>query len=104
MKLRLWVEAVGSDDMDLFVAVQKFDRKGNYVPFAAFSAMEDGPVALGWLRASHRELDKKRSTPWQPRLAHQRALKLKPGVPFRWRSRSGPPGRASRPARACASW
>ena len=24
---------------------------GNYVPFAAFSALEDGPVALGWLRA-----------------------------------------------------
>jgi len=81
MKLRLWVEAVGADDMDLFVAVQKFDRKGNYVPFAAFSALEDGPVALGWLRASHRELDRKRSTPYQPWLAHQRELKLKPGVP-----------------------
>ena len=81
MKLKLWVEAIGADDMDLFIAIQKFDRKGNYVPFAAFSALEDGPVALGWLRASHRELDKKRSTPHQPWLLHKRALKLKPGVP-----------------------
>ena len=81
MKLRLWVEAIGADDMDLFIAVQKFDRGGRYVPFAAFSAFEDGPVALGWLRASHRELDEKRSTPQQPWLRHKRLLKLKRGVP-----------------------
>jgi predicted acyl esterase len=81
MKLRLWVEAVGADDMDLFVAIQKFDRDGTYVPFAAFNTMEDGPVALGWLRASHRELDEARSTPHQPWLRHRRALKLKPGKP-----------------------
>jgi predicted acyl esterase len=81
MKLRLWVEAVGADDMDIFIAIQKFDRDGNYVPFAAFSALEDGPVALGWLRASHRELDPRRSTPHQPWLSHQRVLKLEPGVP-----------------------
>jgi uncharacterized protein len=67
--------------MDIFVAIQKFDRDGKYVPFAAFSALEDGPVALGWLRASHRELDEERSTPYQPWLLHQRALKLKRGVP-----------------------
>ena len=83
MKLRLWVEAIGegADDMDLFIAVQKFDRHGKYVPFAAFSALEDGPVALGWLRVSHRELDTRRSTPHQPWLLHQRQLKLKKGVP-----------------------
>lgn len=81
MKLRLWVEADGSDDMDLFIAVQKFDRNGKYVPFVGFSVLEDGPVALGWLRASHRELDKKRSTPHQPWLLHQRELKLKRCVP-----------------------
>jgi len=81
MKLRLWVEAAGADDMDLFIAIQKFDRNGKYVPFAGFSALEDGPVALGWLRASHRELDKARSQPQQPWLLHQRRLMLKPGVP-----------------------
>ncbi len=81
MKLHLWVEAVGADDMDLFVALQKLDRAGNYVPLAGFSTMEDGPVALGWLRVSHRELDEQRSTPWQPWLLHRRERKLKPGVP-----------------------
>jgi uncharacterized protein len=81
MKLRLWVEAVGADDMDLFIAIQKFDLHGKYVPVAAFSALEDGPVALGWLRASHRELDMERSTPQQPWLLHRTQMKLKPGVP-----------------------
>ena len=82
MKLRFWVETTAANDMDLFVAIQKFDRRGKYVPFAAFSALEDGPVALGWLRASHRELDAERSTPHQPRLLHRRQLKLRPGVPM----------------------
>ncbi len=81
MKLKLWVEAEGADDMDLFIAVQKFDRGGRYVPLAGFSALEDGPVALGWLRASHRELDPERSTPYQPWLLHRRLQKLKPRVP-----------------------
>ncbi len=40
---------------------------------------EDGPVALGWIRASHRELDAERSTEFQPVLAHRRELKLTPG-------------------------
>ena len=79
MKLRLWVEAVGADDMDLFIAIQKFDRNGKYVPFAAFSALEDGPVALGWLRASHRELDKQRSTPHRPWLLHRRRTEAEGG-------------------------
>lgn len=79
MKLKLWVEADGADDMDLFVAVQKFDREGNYVPFAYYALYEDGPVALGWLRVSHRELDEERSTPYQPVHLHQKELRLKPG-------------------------
>ena len=79
MKLRLWVEAEGSDDMDLFVAVQKLDANGKQVPFAFFTALEDGPVALGWLRVSHRELDEQRSTPEQPWHTHQRELRLGPG-------------------------
>ncbi len=78
MKLRLWVEAEGADDMDLFVAVQKFDKAGRHVGFPVYNALEDGPVAMGWLRVSHRELDRERSTPEQPWLAHRRLLKLKP--------------------------
>ena len=79
MKLKLWVEADGADDMDLFVAVQKFDRQGRHVGFPLYNALEDGPVAMGWLRVSHRELDRERSTPEQPWLLHRRELKLKRG-------------------------
>jgi len=79
MNLRLWVRAEGSDDLDLFVALEKVDKAGNLVPFAFFGNHDDGPVALGWLRASHRELDEARSTPWQPWHKHTRELKLEPG-------------------------
>jgi putative CocE/NonD family hydrolase len=79
MKLKLWVQTDGSDDMDLFVAIEKFDRTGDIVPFQFFGNHEDGPVALGWLRVSHRELDEKRSTPYQPVYKHQRETKLKTG-------------------------
>ena len=57
MKLKLWVEALGSDDMDLFVALEKIDRNGQVVYFPFFNCWDTGPMALGWLRASHRELD-----------------------------------------------
>jgi predicted acyl esterase len=79
MKVRLFVAAEGADDMDLFAAIQKLDSKGSLVPFAYYAQFEDGPVALGWLRVSHRELDETRSTEFQPVLAHQRELKLAPG-------------------------
>jgi len=79
MTLRLWVEAAGSDDMDLFVAVQKTDANGEMVPFSFLNALEDGPVALGWLRVSHRELDAERSTPLQPWHTHRREELLTSG-------------------------
>lgn len=79
MALRLWVQAEGSDDMDLFVGVQKLDEQGEVVPFSYFNALEDGPVALGWLRVSHRELDPERSTPGQPWHPHRREERLAPG-------------------------
>ena len=79
MKLKLWVQADGSDDMDLFVALEKVDRNGYLVPFPFFGNHDDGPVVLGWLRVSHRELDKERSTSYQPRHKHVREIKLKAG-------------------------
>ncbi len=79
MKLKLWVQAEGSDDMDLFVAIEKIDRAGYLVPFAFFGNHDDGPVALGWLRVSHRDRDEEKSKPYQPVHKHQREIKLKPG-------------------------
>jgi predicted acyl esterase len=59
MRLRLWVETD--------------------VPQTFFAVFEDGPVALGWLRASHRELDEQSSTPEVPRHRHDREQRLSPG-------------------------
>jgi len=78
-KLRFWAAAEGADDMDIFVALQKLDSRSEIVPFAFWTQFDDGPVALGWLRASHRELDPARSTEFQPVLAHRHELKMQPG-------------------------
>lgn len=76
MKLKLWVSAADADDMDLFIGIKKYDRRGNEVLMADFNHIEHGQVANGWLRVSHRELDEEQSTPWQPVRRHKRLLKL----------------------------
>jgi hypothetical protein len=78
-KLRLWVEAVGASDMDLFVALQKLDRDGHYVGFVFYATLENGAAALGWLRVSHRETDPVRSRPEQPFHTHEQELPLRAG-------------------------
>jgi predicted acyl esterase len=77
--LQLWVEADGSDDMDLFVALQKLDRDGNEVGFTFYAFYENGPVALGWLRVSHRALDPERSTAERPVHLHTHEERLAEG-------------------------
>ncbi len=79
MKLRLWMSCEAGDEMDVFVAIQKLDAAGAVVPFAYYAQFEDGPVALGWMRATRRELDEARSTPWQPVQRHARDLPVRPG-------------------------
>lgn len=78
-KLKLWVSTDSHDEMDLFVALQKLDAQVRPVGFRYFSTFDDGPVALGWLRASHRALDADRSTPLRPVHPHIRQEKLQPG-------------------------
>ncbi|MFO1467438.1 MAG: CocE/NonD family hydrolase [Steroidobacteraceae bacterium] len=75
-KLRLWIAVDGTNDADLFVAIQKLDRSGQVVPFVYSQMFNDGPAAFGWLRASHRELDLERSRPEQPWHRHERRLWL----------------------------
>ena len=77
--LRLWVEADGSDDMDLFVALQKLDAEGKHVGFTFYACYDNGPIALGWQRVSHRALDPGRSRPEQPVHRHDRQDLLAPG-------------------------
>ena len=80
-QLRLWVSIDHGMDMDIFVALQKLDANRNVVPFAFYAQFEDGPMALGWLRASHRTLDPEESTDFLPVLKHDREVPLKPDVP-----------------------
>src|ERR1700684_3913188 len=73
----LWVSS-SSEDMDLFLTLRNIDPEGNDV-------METGqqgtpvPVAKGWLRVSHRELDPELSRPYRPYHRHVRRLFLTPG-------------------------
>jgi len=72
-----WVSSE-SEDMDLFLTLRNFDAAGNEV-------LETGqqgtpvPVAKGWLRVSHRELDPDLTLPYRPYHRHRRRLFLKPG-------------------------
>ncbi len=81
MKLKLWLEARGARDADMFVAIQKLDTAGAQVGFTFYAFYENGPVALGWLRASHRALDASRSTASQPVHPHDREEPLAEGEP-----------------------
>lgn len=92
-KARLWVEAEGADDMDLFVFMQKLNAQGT--PLQEFtvpnqSAMihdltEHGASILrykgsaGRLRVSMRHLDEKASTDEIPVHSFDRVEKLTPG-------------------------
>jgi len=77
MKLRLWVEAEGNDEMDLFVAVQKFDKNGKWLPVNVLG--KPHPGCPGKLRVSLREIDKEKSTEFQPIYPYSNPQKLKPG-------------------------
>jgi len=80
-KLRLWVQSYEADDMDLFIALDKLDASGARVPFTFYALYDDGPLALGWLRASHRALDHDRTVPWQPVHPHDAEEPLPRGEP-----------------------
>jgi predicted acyl esterase len=73
----LWV-ASSTEDMDLFLTIRNIDADGNDV-------LETGqqgrpvPVAKGWLRVSHRELDEELSLPYRPYHRHRRRLHLTAG-------------------------
>lgn len=79
MVLRLWVTAQDADDLDLYVALRKFDRDGTEVHFGHKDGYREGVVALGWLRVSQRHQDPERSRPWRPFLSHDRVEKVTPG-------------------------
>lgn len=65
-------------DADLFVIVRVFDENMKEVVFQG-ALDPHTPIAQGWLRASHRALDAKKSKPYQPYHPHQKIEPLHPG-------------------------
>jgi predicted acyl esterase len=65
-------------DADLFLIVRVFDPAGKELTFMG-STDPHTPIANGWLRASHRRLDPKRSLPYRPYHPHDRVEPLTSG-------------------------
>lgn len=74
--LRLWISS-STTDADIFAVLRVFDPDGQEATFVG--AHERVPMALGWLRASHRKTDPARSQPWRPWHTHDEVRKLVPG-------------------------
>ena len=75
--LKLFVSS-STSDADLFIVLRVFAGDLKEVVFQG-AIDPHTPVAQGWLRASHRKLDKKLSTPWRPYHTHDRKQPLKKG-------------------------
>jgi predicted acyl esterase len=69
-----------TEDADLFLVLRVFTPDLREVTFMG-AIDPHTPIAQGWLRASHRKLDKKLSTEYRPYHTHDEIQKLKPGQP-----------------------
>ena len=76
---KLWVSSE-TTDADLFLVLRLFDPAGKEVTFIGSNDPRT-PVGLGWLRASQRKLDPKKSLPYRPWHPHDEEWPLKPGEP-----------------------
>jgi len=77
--LKLFVSS-STVDADIFAVVRVFSPDLKEVVFQG-AIDPHTPVAQGWLRASHRRLDKKLTLPYRPYHTHDRPELLKPGKP-----------------------
>lgn len=68
-------------DMDLFLTLQAFSPDGREVDFSG-TVDPHTPLSQGWLRASHRKLDPKKTLPYRPYLAHDEQQPLTPGQTY----------------------
>ncbi len=75
--LRLYVSS-STGDADLFVVLRAFAPDLKEIVFQG-AIDPHTPIAQGWLRASHRRLDRKLSTPYRPYHTHDRTQPLRPG-------------------------
>jgi predicted acyl esterase len=75
--LKLFVSS-STGDADLFVVLRAFAPDFKELVFQG-AIDPHTPIAQGWLRASHRKLDKKLSTAYRPYHTHDEQQPLKPG-------------------------
>src|SRR6202012_4471497 len=76
--LKLFVSS-STSDADIFAVLRVFSGDLKEVVFQG-ALDPHAPVGQGWLRASHRALDKKLSTPYRPYHTHAKKKPLKPGT------------------------
>jgi predicted acyl esterase len=69
-----------TEDADIFLVFRVFSPDLREQTFVG-AIDPHTPVAQGWLRASHRKLDDKISTPYRPYHSHDEVQPLQPGVP-----------------------
>jgi uncharacterized protein len=74
---KLYVSS-STKDADIFVVLRVFSPDLKEVVFQG-AIDPHTPVGQGWLRASHRQLDKKLSKPFRPYHSHGKKQPLKPG-------------------------
>jgi len=75
--LKLFISS-STVDADIFAVLRVFDPDGKEALFQG--ALDPRtPVGQGWLRASHRMTDPKRSLPFRPFHTHEQKLPLRPG-------------------------
>lgn len=67
-----------TEDADIFLTMRVLDPDGRDVTFVAANDPH-GVVATGWLRASHRKIDPKKSYPFRPWHTHDEKQPLTPG-------------------------
>jgi predicted acyl esterase len=74
------IRVTATEDADLFLVVRVFTPDLKEVTFQG-TLDAHTPIAQGWLRASHRKLDKKLSTPYRPYHTHDEKQPLSKGKP-----------------------
>jgi uncharacterized protein len=77
LALKLWVSST-SEDMDIFVTLRNIGPNGEDICEVGQHGQPIPCVTKGWLRASHRKLDPKRSLPYRPYHAHDERRWLEP--------------------------
>lgn len=78
MKLKLFIEVEGCNDVNLFVAIRKF-KDGSHVSFEGSYGFGFDCVTKGWLKASLRHLEASDlKKPWEPEHTFDREEPLKP--------------------------